>query len=710
MKIYDSQHIKNITLLGHAGSGKTTFVESMLFEAGEINRLGTIMGQNTVSDYHDLEKEKGSSVFSTLLHLPWKESKINVIDTPGTSDFVGEVISALRITGTGVMLLNAQHGVEVGTEIIWEYTEDFKTPMIFVVNQLDHEKADFDLTVEQAVNRFGRNVLVVQYPLNQGNDFNAIIDVLKMVMYQYPADGGKPQKLPIPDSEIARADELHKQLVESVAEHDDQLMELYFDKGELTEEEMTRGLKAAMLHHDLFPLFCCSATKNMGSGRIMGFLNDIAPAPIDTPPVERQSGKQLLCDPKGPTVLFIYKTISEPHLGDMSFFKVYSGVVNVGDELVNSITGTTERFNQLFLMNGKNRDAINELRAGDIGATVKLKDSHTNSTLHPKGNEFHIKPIDFPEPHIRVAVTTPNKSDVEKMANALHSLVEEDPSLIVEHSQELKQTILHGQGEIHLNVAKWKVEHNYKIQLDFDPPRIPYRETIQHEAKTVYRHKKQSGGAGQFAELHMLIEPYYDDMPPTPHVNLRHTDVHELPWGGKMVFQNCIVGGAIDTRFMGAITKGIMEKMENGPITGSYVRDIRVSIFDGKMHDVDSNDMAFKIASMMAFKDAFRKANPQILEPVYHVDILTTNDYMGDVMSDLQTRRGIIEGIMPDGHYQKISAKVPLSEMHDYSSTLRSIAHGRAKFSLHFDNYAIVPYNVQQELVAKMKDDDDESH
>ncbi|MBK8443717.1 MAG: elongation factor G [Sphingobacteriales bacterium] len=705
MKVYHTPNIKNITLLGHSGSGKSTLAECMLYEAGLLNRRGTTDAGTLTSDYHELERERGSSLFSTLLHTAWKDSKINIIDTPGFDDFVGEVVSALRVADTGVMVLNAQNGVEVGTEIIWEYTEQFKTPMILVVNQLDHEKADYDKTVEQAKDRFGRNIAIVQYPLNAGTGFNAIIDVLKMTLYEFDANGGKPIKKPIPASEVERAETLHKELVEAIAEHDDSLMELYFEKGELTEEEMTRGLKLAMVHHDIFPLFCCSATKDMGSGRIMGFLNDVAPAASDAPPVLRESGKTLACDPKGSAVLFVYKTISEPHLGDMSFFKVYSGVVHNGDELVNSQTGAVERISHLFLMNGKNRENISELHAGDIGATVKLKNTHTNNTLHPKGQPFHITQIQFPAPRVRTAITTPNKADIEKLATALHVLQEEDPTLHVEHSQELKQTILHAQGELHLNVAKWKIEHNYKIQINFEPPRIPYRETIQKEARSIYRHKKQSGGAGQFAEVHLLIEPYHEHMPPPAGIQVRHTDEHLMPWGGKLVFNNCVVGGAIDTRFMSAITKGIIEKMENGPITGSYVRDIRVSVYDGKMHSVDSNDMAFKIAGMMAFKEAFQDAQPQVLEPIYHVEVLVDSEAMGDVMSDLQTRRGIIEGMEAEGHYQKIIARIPLAEMHDYSATLRSITQGKAKYKMQFDNYAPVPFNIQQELADQHKKD-----
>ncbi len=711
MKHFETGQIKNVAVLGHAGCGKTTLAETMLFEAGEISRRGTVEEGNTVSDYTELEHQRGNSVFDSVLHLEWKDHKINIIDTPGIDDFAGEIISALRVADTGIMALNAESGVEVGSEIVWEYTEKFKTPMIFVVNRCDGEKADFDATVEQAKQRFGDAVTVVQYPLNQGRGFNAIIDVLKMTMYQFSPNGGKPQKLPIPASEKDRADELHNQLIEAIAVHDETLMEKYFEQGSLDEAEMSQGLKAAMIHHDLFPLFCCSAKQDMGSGRILGFLHDIAPSAQDMPPVSRKSGLTLPCDSNGPTCLFVFKTISEPHLGDMSFFKVYSGEVKSGMELINSETGAAERISQLFVMNGKNRSIVQSLKAGDIGATVKLKSTHTNNTLHEKGKPFHISPIEFPEPRITVALHTDNKADFEKIAQAIHHLSAEDPTLILEQSAELKQMLLSGQGELHLNVAKWKLENLYKLKVDFEKPRISFRETIQRSVQATYRHKKQSGGAGQFAEVHMLVEPYYEGMSapagiPAP----RSNEEHELEWGGKLVFNNCVVGGSIDAKFMSAILKGIMEKMQTGPLTGSRVRDVRVSIYDGKMHAVDSNDMAFKLASTMAFKQAFQDGSPQILEPIYDVEILVSGDSTGDVMGDLQTRRAMIMGMEADGHYQKIIARVPLLELYKYSSTLRSLSQGRAKHTQRFSEFAPVPSDIQKKLIDDYKAHADEDH
>lgn len=698
MPTYDSNHVKNIALLGHAGCGKTTLAESMLFEAGVTKRRGSVSAKNTVSDYHELETERQSSVFASLLHCPWKDYKINIIDTPGYDDFGGEVISALRVADTGVMVLNASMGVEVGTDIIWEYTDTFKTPTIFVVNQLDKEDADFDKTVRQAKAHFGENVVTVQYPLQTGAGFNAIIDVLNMVCYSYGPEGGKPEKLPIPDSEKEKADELHKALVETIASNDEGLMEKYFEQGELNEEEMKAGLHTSMIKHDIFPLFCASAEKNMGSGRIMSFIDYVCPAPKEMPPQKTTNGGELSCDVNGPACIFIFKTIIEPHIGELSLFKVFSGTIKTGIELVNENTGVTEKINQLFLMEGHNRVSVTELSAGDIGATIKLRSTHVNNTLHEKGKSIELVPIIFPKANVSVAITNVNKGEEEKLSVALHTLQEEDATVQFEVSPELKQTLLHCLGELHLQVLQWKIEHIHKLEVKFEPPKIPYRETIGKMAESSYRHKKQSGGAGQFGEVYMRIEPWYEGMAEPQGLNVRHTDTIELDWGGKLVFCNCIVGGAIDTRFLPSILKGVMEKMHNGPLTGSYVRDVRVCIYDGKMHPVDSNDIAFKIAGLQAFRQAFIQAAPQLLEPVYEVEVLCPDDQVGAVMGDLQTRIAIVEGMEATGHFQKITARVPLAQMHQYSSSLRSLTQGRARFSMHFVTYAPVAMEVQRKL------------
>ncbi|MCB9285265.1 MAG: elongation factor G [Lewinellaceae bacterium] len=705
---YDTKNIRNVVLLGHSGCGKTTFTETMLFEAGAISRRGTVEEGNTISDFNSLEQERGNSIFSTLMHVTWKDSKINIIDTPGFDDFVGEVVSSLKVADTAVMLLNAKNGVEVGTELIWDYIEQFQTPTMFVVNQVDHEKADFDATLEQAINRFGHKVLAFQYPYNPGNGFNSIIDALRMVMYEFPADGGKPVKKDIPAAEKDRAMAMHNAIVEAAAEESEGLMEKFFEEGTLSEEDLTDGLRIGISKQDIFPLFCCSSTQNMGSGRIMGFINDICPAPSERPPKLLEDGNRLPCKVEGPATVFIYKTISEARVGNVSYFKVYSGVLKSGDELINASNKGSERFSSIFLANGKNRDQVDELRAGDLGVTVKLKNTHTNQTLNTKGTDREIAKIKFPEPRLHVAVEPPSKNDMEKLMRALHAIEEEDPTLVIEQSATLKQTLLHAQGQLHLDLIKYRIEQVYGVTMDFIKPRIPYRETITREANEQYRHKKQTGGAGQFAEVHMRIEPYFEGMANPSGLTVKNTEIDELPWGGKLVFLWCIVGGSIDAKFSNAIKKGILQKMEEGPLTGSNCQDIRVSVYDGKMHPVDSNDMAFMLASTQAFKAAFQKSNPQLLEPIYEIDILCSDEAMGDIMGDLQTRRAIILGMDSEGHYQKIIAKVPLAELYQYSSTLRSLSQGRAKFTQKFLEYSPVPGDIQQKLIEAHKVEEEE--
>lgn len=702
---YDTKNVRNVALLGHSGSGKTTLTEAMLFEAKATKRRGTINDNTTISDHTNIEQERGNSIFSTLMHANWRNCKINLIDTPGFDDFVGELVSSLKVADTGIMMLNARSGVEVGTELIWEYIEKFNTPTIFVVNHIDNDKADFDATLDQAKNRFGSKVLAVQYPLNQGVGFNTIVDALRMIMYIFPEGGGKPEKQAIPDSEIARAQEMHNALVEAAAENDEGLMEKFFEEGSLNEEELAEGLRIAMANQEIFPVFCASAERNMGSGRIMGFINDIAPSPTDRPDAELEDGGTLKCDVNAKPVVFIYKTMSEPRVGLVSYFKVYSGIVKAGDEFVNNNNRSSERLNQLFVANGKNREAVDELRAGDIGVTVKLKNSHSNNTLASKGDNTVIDPIHFPAPRIRTAVTPPSKNDMEKLIKALHQIQEEDPTLILEQSKALKQTLLYGQGQLHLDIIKYRIEKIHNVSMDFEKPKIAYRETITKEANDSYRHKKQSGGAGQFGEVHMRIEPFHEGMAPPSGLNVRKTEEEELPWGGKLVFLWCIVGGSIDAKYSNAIKKGVMQKMEEGPLTGSYCRDIRVSIYDGKMHAVDSNDMAFMLASTNVFKAAFQNAAPQLMEPIYDLEILCSDEVMGDVMGDLQTRRAIIQGMGAVGHYQQIRAKVPQAELYKYSSTLRSLTQGKAKFSQKFAEFNPVPHDLQKQLISNYQNE-----
>lgn len=703
----DTKNIRNVVLLGHSGSGKTSLTEAMLLESEAITRMGTVEAGNTLSDYTSIEQERGNSLFSSLLHVKWRGCKINILDTPGFDDFIGEVVSSMKVADTAIMVLNSAHGVEVGTEILWDYVQEFKTPTIFVINQVDQEKSDFDATLEQAIQRFGNKVLPVQYPLNQGKDFNAIIDALRMVMYVFGPNGGKPEKHPIPDSEKARAAEMHNALVEAAAENEEGLMDKYFEEGTLSEEDLAKGLRIALAHQQIYPVFCCSATQDKGSGRVMGFINDIAPSPADVPAYTLADGQVAVYDKDAPASIFIYKTITEPQVGMVSYFKVYSGTVKNGDELINSKNGVHERISQVYESEGKVRNTIDYLQAGDIGVTLKLKNSHTNNTLYAKGHEKVIEPIHFPTPRIRTAVVPPNKSDMEKLMKVLHQIEEEDPTVIVEQSATLKQTILHGQGQLHLDLLKYRIEKAHGISMTFEQPRIPYRETITREANEVYRHKKQSGGAGQFGEVHMRIEPYHDGMPDPAGLNVRNVEVEELDWGGKLAFYWCIVGGTIDAKYANAIKKGIMQKMVEGPLTGSNCQDIRVSIYDGKMHPVDSNDMAFMLASIGAFRAAFKNAAPQILEPIEEVIVTCEDNAMGDIMGDLQTRRAIIMGMDSDGHYQKITARVPLAEMYQYSSTLRSLSQGKAKFTRRFLEYVPVTPDIQARLITEHKEEEE---
>ena len=698
-----TKDIRNVVLLGHSGSGKTSFSETMLFESGAIKRRGSIEGKSTVSDFTNIEQTKGYSIFSTLMHVKWKNSKINILDTPGSDDFVGEVISSMKVADTAIMILNAANGVEVGTEILWEYTQKFKTPTIMVVNQMDHDKADYEATLEQAKNRFGSKVLPVQYSTNAGVGFNSIIDALRMVMYVFNDDGGKPEKHEIPESEMARAQEMHNALVEAAAENDETLMEKFFEAGSLNESELAEGLTIALANQEIYPVFLCSSERNMGSGRIMGFINDIAPSPADRDDATLANGSTLKCDANADLSLFIYKTLSEPQVGMVSYFKVYSGTLNSGEDIVNHTNSGVERLNQIYVAEGKIRSTVDSLIAGDIGVTVKLKNSHTNDTLHPKASDIEIEHIEFPSPRIRAAVKPSSKGEMEKLMKALHQIEEEDPTLIVEQSASLKQTILHGQGQLHLDIIKYRVEKVNNLEMAFEQPKIPYRETITKPVNESYRHKKQSGGSGQFGEVHMRIEPFYQGMPPTTDLSVRSASEEELPWGGFMIFQWCIVGGSIDSKYINAIKKGIMQQMEEGPLTGSHCQNIRVSIYDGKMHPVDSNDMAFMIASAQAFKNAFEKSAPQLLEPIYDLEILCSDTVMGDVMGDLQTRRAIIQGMDSEGHYQKIKAKVPLSELYQYSSSLRSLTQGRAKFTREFAEYNSVSHDIQQKIVNSYK-------
>ncbi|MCD4682561.1 MAG: elongation factor G, partial [Bacteroidales bacterium] len=673
MKVYQTKDIRNIALVGGAKSGKTMLAEDMLFEGGIINRRGSIDDKNTVSDYRPIELERQNSVFSTVLYTELNGKKINIIDTPGFDDFVGEVIAALRVVDTAVVVINAQNGVEVGTEIAWRNTSKYNTPVIFAINHLEHENSNFDETIRQMKAQFGGSLSIIQYPVNAGLGFDSVIDLLKMKMYKFPEDGGKPTISDIPDDEKGKAEELQTAMIEDLASSDEELMEKFFENGTLTEDEMRQALKVGLKTRGLFPVLCVGAKHNMGVNRLMEFIVNNAPAPDEMPSVKTVEGKEFSCDPSAPASAFVFKTSIEHHFGEVSFFKVYNGEINEGADLVNSKSGSKERLGQLFAVYGKNREKLSKVVAGDIVASVKLKNVPTNSTMNTaKLSDDEIEPIEFPEPKFRVAVKAQNQGDDEKLGSVLTAMHKVDQTLIVEYSKELKQLILGGQGELHLNITKWQIENLEHIPLNFIAPKIPYRETITRSAKATYKHKKQSGGAGQFGEVYMMIEPFVEGMEWTKEFPVRKSEEIELEWGGKLIMNSCIVGGAIDARFMPAILKGVMEKMEEGPLTGSYARDIVFYVYDGKMHPVDSNEISFKLAGRHAFKEAFKNAGPQILEPIYDVEILVPEDRMGDVMTDLQGRRAIIMGMDREGNYQKINAKAPLAEMNKYATALSS--------------------------------------
>jgi len=708
MKVYKTEQIRNIALIGNAGSGKTTLAEAMLFEGGVIKRKGEVTSKNTVSDYNQIEQDYGNSVFSSLLYTEYNGTKINVLDAPGMDDLCGGVVSSLNVTALGVLTINATNGVEAGTDAAGRHAGKAETPLLFVFNQLDHDNSNFDSALEQCKTSFGNKVTVVQYPVDAGPSFSSIIDVLKMKMYKYGPDGGKPEVLDIPDSEMDKAEELHNELVEMAAENEEALMELYFDKGSLSEDEMRKGIKLGMVDRSLFPVFCTGAKKNMGVGRLLEFISNIAPTPNEKKAVPPVSGKELPMEASADPSLFVFKTAVESHVGEITYFKVMSGTIKEGLDLINSTTGNKERLSQVFVSAGKNREKVDELVAGDIGCTVKLKDTKFNQTLTTKEADTQYPPIVFPTPRHTVAMKAVNDSDDEKVGEVLNKIKFEDPTYIIEYSKELKQLLVHGQGEYHLNVLKWYFDQVHKIEVNYLTPKIPYRETITKSAQADYRHKKQSGGAGQFGEVHMIIEPYSEGSEPKPmfkfgdkeqKLSVRAVEDHELPWGGKLVFCNCIVGGSIDARFLPAILKGIMEKMEEGPLTGSYARDIRVYVYDGKMHPVDSNEISFKLAGRNAFSMAFKNAGAKILEPIYDLNVWTPSDRMGDVMSDLQGRRAMIMGMGSERGMEKITAKVPLKEMNKYTTALSSITGGRGVFNMAYDGYEKVPADVQDELL-----------
>ncbi len=708
MKNYQTEQIKNIALLGNQGSGKTTLAETMLYEGGIIERRGSVENKNTVSDHLSIEHDNESSVYPSILYTEYNDKKINILDVPGADDFVGGAVSSLHVADAGLILINVQNGVEVGTEIHSRWLDRLNKPSLIAVNHCDHDKANFEKTVESIRDRLGNSAVLAQYPVNAGPGFDSIVDIVQMKLYKYPADGGKPEVSDIPESEKDRAEELRGELIEKAAENDESLMETFFENDTLTEEEMRAGITSGLLNRGMFPVFVISAEKNMGVGRLMEFITNAVPSTNQFPAPRTIDGNEVPCDASAPASVFVFKSTLESHIGEINFFKVMSGAVEEGMDLTNATTRNKERFSQLFAAYGKNRTKVSKMVAGDIGCTVKLKNTNTNDTLCGPGADYKFESIPFPEPKFRAAIKPLSEGDEEKLGEALNRIHDEDPTIRIEYSKELKQIIVHGQGEHHLNTAKWLLDNIYKVETEFLPPRIPYRETITKSAQSDYRHKKQSGGAGQFGEVHMIIEPHEEGTEEKSlfkingkefKLSIRNREEHALDWGGKLIFLNCIVGGSIDARFMPAILKGIMEKMEEGPLTGSYARDIRVYVYDGKMHPVDSNEISFKLAGRNAFSTAFKNAGPKIMEPVYLVEVLVPSDRMGDVMSDLQGRRAIVQGMASEKGFEKITAKVPLAEMNKYSTALSSLTNGRAMYSMKFDEYAQVPGEIQEELL-----------
>lgn len=708
MKVYQTSEIKNIALLGNMGAGKTTLAEAMLYEGGIIKRRGTIDAKNTVSDYFPVEQEYGYSVFSTIYHVEWNNKKLNFVDCPGSDDFVGGLVTALNVTDTAILLLNGQYGVEVGTQNHFRYTEKYNKPVIFVVNQLDNDKCDYDSIMAQLKDAYGSKVIPVQFPLATGPNFNAVIDVLLMKKYSWKPEGGVPEIEDIPADQMDKAMEMHKALVEAAAENDEDLMDKFFSQETLSEDEMREGIRKGLAVRGIFPVFCVCAGRDMGVRRLMEFLGNVVPFVTEMPKIKNTDGKEVVPDVNGPESLYFFKTSMEPHIGEVSYFKVMSGKVHEGDDLLNADRGSKERVAQMYVVAGANRVKVEELQAGDIGAMVKLKDVKTGNTLNGKDCDYKFNFIKYPNSKYTRAILPVNAGDMEKMMALVNRMREEDPTWAVEQSKELRQTLVHGQGEFHLRTLKWRLENNEHIPIKFEEPRIPYRETITKAARADYRHKKQSGGAGQFGEVHLIVEPYKEGVPvPTSYkfngqeykITVRGTEEIPLEWGGKLVFINSVVGGAIDARFMPAILKGIMARMEQGPLTGSYARDVRVIVYDGKMHPVDSNEVSFMLAGRNAFSEAFKNAGPKILEPIYDVEVYVPSDKMGDVMSDLQGRRAVIMGMNSEKGYEKLSAKVPLKEMSSYSTALSSLTGGRASFSMKFSNYELVPGDVQTQLI-----------
>lgn len=709
MKEYSTKDIRNVVLIGSAKSGKTTLSEAMLYEGKVIARRGTVEDKNTVSDNEEIEKLNQRSIFATPLYAEFMNTKFNVIDAPGSDDFIGGAVSAFKVCENGILVINAQQGVEVGTDIFARYAEQYKLPMVVAVNQLDSEKADWEKTLSEMKETFGHKPIVVQFPVNPGPSFDGFIDVLKMKYYHFKDENGTREDLEIPADLKDEAETLRQELIEKAAEFDDTLMERFFEQGSLSEDEIREGLSIGIRQGGVLPVFCLSAKKDIGVKRLMEFTIKTAVSPAETKSLTRD-GNEIECKAENPTSIFIYKTDVEPHLGEVSYFKVMSGHLTEGMDLENPETGDKERLSAIYAVAGAKKEKVTGLQAGDTGCTVKLRAGKTNVTLSQVGSGISFEHIVFPASKYRCAIKAESQNDETKLGEALTKISAQDPTIVVEYSKELRQTILSGQGEQHINVCKWRLENEFGVKVVLFAPKIPYRETITKVATATYRHKKQSGGAGQFGEVSILICPIVEGVPFTNKfkidgkdvvLNVKTKEEFDLEWGGRLEFYNCVVGGAIDARFMPAILKGLNDKMTEGPLTGSYARDIRVFVYDGKMHPVDSNEISFILAARNAFKEAFRNAGPKIMEPIYNVEIMTPADYMGACMSDLQNKRAIIEGMSSDKGFSVLKARVPLAELYRYSTTLSSLTSGAATFTMTFADYQPVPADVQTKLLAE---------
>lgn len=698
--------IRNIVLAGHGGSGKTTLAEAMLFAAKETNRMGSVADGSTVSDYHQDEVDRGISITLAALHCNWKGNKINILDTPGYPDFIGETKSAVRVADTMVMTVDASAGVGFGADSAWEFAKESNIPVLFVLTKVGVEQAHFEETLQYLREHFSRDIVPLEYPVYQNKNLAAMVNILSMKVMTFSEDGSgtHSDSGDIPADVAARCEELRSTLVETLAESDESLLDTYFSNGTLNDEEIARGLRTAVMRRKIFPLFAASSTKNVGITPLMDFISDFCPSPADMPtPIAAVAGSDqpTTLNPTGAdTVLFVFKTISEPHVGELSFFRVFAGKVAAGMELINTSNGKTERLNQPFIINGKSRKDVPALHFGDIGAVVKLKSTHTNNTLASKGQMVTIPTIWFPSPIADAAVVLKGKGDEAKVSEGLHMMHEEDPTFNVYLDSDTHQTVVSGLGELHLEVILKRLQAKYGVEVEMKPPRIPYRETIKASTTTSYRHKKQTGGAGQFGEVHFHIEPWEEGRPVPHPYQVRGEEFETLPWGGKFHFVNSIVGGSIDARFVPAVKKGILETLQRGAFAGYPMTNVRVILFDGKMHPVDSNENAFKTAARMCFKQGVKECRPQLMEPIWNIEVVAPVEAMGDIMSDLSSRRGRILGMDSKGTAQVIKAQIPLAELYGYAARLRGLTQGRGSYTRTFSHYEEVPKEIETKIVA----------